>query len=52
VELETKGNDVVKRLFTAADKPDTLQVEVIQLVPSGKTETLVFKRVAVSQAKQ
>jgi hypothetical protein len=52
VELETKGNDVVKRRFTAATTPDTLEVEVIQLVPSGKTETLVFKRVAVSQAKQ
>jgi hypothetical protein len=52
VELETKGNDVVKRRFTAATTPDTLEIEVIQLVPSGKTETLVFKRVAVSQAKQ
>jgi hypothetical protein len=51
VELETKGNDVIKRLFTAASQPDTMQVEVIQLVPSGKTETLVFKRVAVSQDK-
>jgi hypothetical protein len=51
VELETKGSEIVKRRFAAADKPDTLEVEVTPIVPAGKTETLVFKRAAVSQDK-
>jgi hypothetical protein len=46
VEIETKGSEVVKRRFETATEPDTMQVEVMPLVPSGKTETLVFKRAA------
>jgi len=51
VELETKGSEIVKRRFAAASQADTLEVEVIPLVPAGKSETLVFKRAPASQAK-
>jgi hypothetical protein len=52
VETETKGSEVVKRRFTLAPKDDTLEVEVMPLVPSGDTEKLVFKRLALTTAKQ
>ena len=46
VETETKGNEVVKRRFTIASNDDTLEVEVMRVVPAGDTEKLVFKRLA------
>lgn len=48
VALETRGNDVVKRRFVAASQGDTMDMELIPVVPSGKTETLHFKRVATT----
>jgi len=45
VMLETKGEEVVKRRFGAAEQGDTLELEVIPVVPDGKTETLHFQRV-------
>jgi|SRR5579863_5200707 hypothetical protein len=44
VVLETKGDEVVKRRFGTAEG-DTLELEVIPMVPDGKTETLHFQRV-------
>ena len=44
VELETKGREVLKRRFAVAEQGDTLDIEVIPIVPEGKTETLHFKR--------
>jgi hypothetical protein len=44
VELRTRGEDVVKRRFTASADGKTLTVEVIPIAPSGKTETLTFAR--------
>lgn len=46
VELETRGKETFKRRFTLAEKADTLEVEVIPIVPEGATEKLVFKRAA------
>lgn len=46
VELETRGKETFKRRFTLAQQPDTLEVEVIPIVPEGATEKLVFKRAA------
>jgi hypothetical protein len=46
VVTETKGDEVVKRRFGAEEKGDVLDVEVIPVVPDGKTETLHFKRLA------
>jgi hypothetical protein len=46
VELETKGSEIVKRRFAVTPQADTLEVEVIPLVPAGKSETLVFTRAA------
>jgi len=44
VVLETRGSEVVKRRFSAADS-DMLELEVIRVVPEGKTETIQLKRV-------
>jgi len=55
VVLETRGEEVLKRRFGAVETGDTLELEVIPVVPDGKTETLHFKRVpnaaAVAAAK-
>jgi hypothetical protein len=50
VVLETKGTDVLERKFTPSD--DSLEVELIPMVPSGKTETVKFKRAPVESAKK
>jgi len=44
VVLETKGSEVVKRRFSAPQS-DMLDLEVIRVVPEGKTEMLHLKRV-------
>ena len=44
VEMETKGSDVVKRRFKVLPQGDAMEMEVIPIVPSGKTETFQFKR--------
>jgi len=44
VVMETRGNDVVKRRFHAADDGSEVEVEVIPIVPQGKTELLHLKR--------
>lgn len=51
VELETKGSDVVKRRFAVSDQGDTMELEVIPIVPNGQTETQQLKRVALSELK-
>jgi hypothetical protein len=52
VELETKGSEVVKRVFVAGENGGTLQIEIIPVVPEGKAQKALFKRVApVSAAK-
>jgi hypothetical protein len=50
VQLETRGSEVVKRRFSTAGSGDELQVEVIPIVPQGKTEVLHFKRAQLSSA--
>jgi len=52
VELETKGSDVTKRRFTVASSGDTMQMEVMPIVPPGKAETVQFKRVQEAANKQ
>lgn len=42
VVMETRGNNVVKRRLTVTGS--TLQMEVIPIVPQGKTEKLVFAK--------
>jgi hypothetical protein len=48
VELETKGQEIVKRRFAIAGQGDQMEVEVMPIAPGGKTETLHFKRGALS----
>jgi hypothetical protein len=48
VQLETKGSGVVKRRFAIVSQADVMDMEVIPIVPSGKTETFRFKRVQPS----
>jgi hypothetical protein len=51
VELETRGNEIVKRRFSLVGDGDTMDLETIPIVPSGKTETAHFKRVPAGLAK-
>lgn len=45
VEIEERGSDVIKRRFSAA-APDTMELEVMPMVPSGTNQTLKLKRAA------
>jgi hypothetical protein len=44
VELETKGQEVVKRRFAVTAEGDSMELEVIPISPEGKTETMHFRR--------
>lgn len=46
VELESRDSAVTKRRFNALEEGNTLEIEVIQLVPAGKTETIRLYRVS------
>ncbi len=50
VLMETRGSDVIKRRFKAVEKGDTMELEVIPLVPAGKTEVIQLQRLPVSVA--
>jgi hypothetical protein len=52
VELETRGSEVIKRRFTVTGQGDTMELEVIPIVPGGRTETKLLKRMQVTAAKQ
>ena len=52
VEMETRGSQVVKRRFSITGDGDTMDLETIPIVPSGKVETSHFKRVSPVMAKQ
>jgi hypothetical protein len=44
VELTSRGATVVKRRFEPSAKGDTMELQVIPVVPSGKTETFTLVR--------
>lgn len=44
VELETRGDTVLKRRFDITNNGSALEVEQISIVPPGKTGKLVFAR--------
>jgi hypothetical protein len=48
VQLETVGSDVIKRHFTVREQPDILELEVIPIIGSAKSETLHLKRMSPS----
>ncbi|HEY4362198.1 MAG TPA: hypothetical protein VGN17_14580 [Bryobacteraceae bacterium] len=48
VQMETKGEEVVKRRFAVAAQGDTLELQTIPLTPAGPTETVQLKRVAAT----
>jgi hypothetical protein len=52
VELETRGNQVMKRRFSITGGGDTMDLETIPIVPTGKSETMHFRRVPSAVAKQ
>lgn len=52
VELETRGSQIVKRRFRITANGDTMDLETIPIVPPGKSETVHFKRVPSTVAKQ
>jgi hypothetical protein len=51
VELETRGTQVVKRLFSISGDGDTMDLETIPIAPEGKAETTHFKRIPEVVAK-
>jgi hypothetical protein len=51
VEMEVHGSEVLKRRFSVAGDGDTLDLEIIPIVPSRKTETLHLKRISVSASR-
>jgi hypothetical protein len=52
VELETTGNQVVKRRFTVTGDGDSMELETIPIDPSGSVETTHFKRAPAGAAKE
>lgn len=52
VQMETKGSDVVKRRFKILAQGDVMEMEVIPIVPGGKTETFQFKRVQLAARQE
>jgi hypothetical protein len=48
VQLETVGSDVIKRQFTVREQPDMMEIEVIPIIGSAKSETLHLKRMPLS----
>ena len=52
VEMETKGSDVVKRRFKILSQGDAMELEVIPIVPGGKTETFQFKRAQLAARQE
>jgi len=51
VVMETRGSDVVKRRFEASADGGALEMEVIPIAPSGKTEKVALKRVTSTNAQ-
>jgi hypothetical protein len=52
VENVTLGSRVVRKRYSVTDDGNTMQLEVIPIEPDGKTEVIVFKRVAGQSARQ
>jgi hypothetical protein len=52
VEMETKGSEVVKRRFKILPQGGVMEMEVIPIVPGGKTETFEFKRAQLSARQE
>jgi hypothetical protein len=48
VEIETRGNDVVRRRFDASGTGGMLRIEVMPMSPPGKAETIELKRLTSS----
>lgn len=51
VEMEIRGEEVVKHRFGAGETKDALDLEVIPVTPTGKTETVHFKRLDGVESK-
>jgi hypothetical protein len=49
VVLEQRGSDAVERKFVIASAGDQMEMEVVQMGPGGKSETLKFKRASGSK---
>ena len=51
VQMETRGAEVLKRMFSVGGDGDSMQVELVPIVPDGKPETQQFKRAPLAAAK-
>jgi hypothetical protein len=50
VEMETKGSFVWKRTFAISGDGETMDIELTQIAPAPKSETLHFKRLPAATA--
>ena len=48
VQIETSGPDVTRRRFTVSGQPDMMEIEVMPIIGSAKSETLHLKRMPPS----
>jgi len=48
MQMETKGSVIIKRRFAVLAQGNVMEMEVIPIVPGGKTETFRFHRLLVS----
>ena len=51
VQMETQGSTIVKRRFAVQATGDTMELEIMPMSPSGKTETIQYKRAPLSSAQ-
>ena len=51
VQMETRGEQILKRVFTLMGDGDSMQLELVPIVPDGKPETQQFKRAPLAAAK-
>lgn len=52
VQYETRGSEVVKYRIAVTGEGNTMEVEVIPIVPAGTTEILQFRRVLLSASQK
>jgi len=51
VQMETRGEQILKRVFSLMGDGDSMQLELVPIVPDGKPETQQFKRAPLAASK-
>lgn len=51
VQMETRGNDVIKRRFHVSEDGNTLELEIMHISPPADTEKVQLQRVSSAAAR-